>query len=406
MTTSINTNAASRPASPLLLAFTLFLVAINLRPALSGVAPLLAAIRATTGLSATGAGSLTTLPVLCFGAIAPLGPLLARRYSAERTILFGLLVLAASVVLRVFFGLPGLFAGTFLAGASIGVVMVLLPSIIKRDFSERAGIMTGLYTMGLCLGAALAAGVAVPIQQLADGDWRASLAFWALPALLGAVAWGVFGVHGNTATMQKRYRVTGLRASRIAWHVALFMGLQSMLAYCVFGWLPTILIDRGFTPLAAGAALSVSIAAQLATALGGPSLASRGKDQRLVVTVMMLLTAAGLMGCMYAPVSQIWFWAILLGLGQGGSFSVGMMLVVLRSPNSQIVASLSGMTQLVGYLLAAVGPFVAGVMRDATGNWNLAAGFFMVTTVAALLMGIGAGQRVYVQAKVEEIATS
>jgi MFS transporter, CP family, cyanate transporter len=114
----------------------------------------------------------------------------------------------------------------------------------------------------------------------------------------------------------------------------------------------------------------------------------------------------GLMGCMYAPLSQIWFWAVLLGLGQGGSFSVGMMLVVLRSPNSQIVASLSGMTQLVGYLLAAVGPFVAGVMRDATGNWNLAAGFFMVTAVAALLMGIGAGQRVHVQAKVEEITTS
>ncbi|RJG00101.1 CynX/NimT family MFS transporter [Noviherbaspirillum saxi] len=403
MTTFDDSPAMRRPASPLLLAFTLVLVAINLRPALAGVAPVLAAIRESTGLSAAGAGGLTTLPVLCFGAIAPLGPILARRYSIERTILFSMLLLAFSIVLRIFFGLPGLFAGTFLAGASIGVVMVLLPSIIKRDFSESTGFITGLYTMALCLGAALAAGIAVPIQQLADGDWRAALGFWALPALIGALAWGAFGVHGGTATEQRRMKISGLLSSRLAWHVALFMGLQSALAYCVFGWLPTILIDRGFPPLRAGAVLSISIAAQLITALSGPWLGTLGKDQRLVIVLMMCLSGVGLMGCMYAPPGQIWLWAVLLGLGQGGSFSVGTMLVVLRSPNTQMVAALSGMTQLVGYIMAAAGPFIAGLLRDVTGNWNVAAGFFMIVTVAALLMGLGAGRRLHVKAQVDEM---
>ncbi|MEC4718609.1 MFS transporter [Noviherbaspirillum sp. CPCC 100848] len=392
----------AKAASLPLLALTIFLVAINLRPALSGVAPLLAAIRASTGLSAAGAGGLTTLPVLCFGIIAPLGPLLARRYSAERTILFSLLLLAVGIVLRAFFGLPGLFAGTFIAGASIGVAMVLLPSIIKRDFAHNISFITGLYTMALCLGAAVAAGAAVPLQQVAGGDWRISLAFWSVPALLGALAWRAQGMHGASGPQQNRYRVSGLSRSRVAWYVAIFMGLQSVLAYCVFGWLPTILIDRGFTALSAGAVLSTSIAAQLVTALAGPWLATRGRDQRMIVVVMMALTLVGLMACMYGPPGQVWLWAVVLGLGQGGSFSVATMLVVLRSPNAHVVAALSGMAQLVGYLLAATGPFIAGLLRDATDGWNVAAGFFVIVGIAATIAGMGAGQKLYVNATVQE----
>jgi CP family cyanate transporter-like MFS transporter len=180
----------------------------------------------------------------------------------------------------------------------------------------------------------------------------------------------------------------------------LYLGLQSVLAYCVFSWLPTILIDRGFTPLNAGAVLSASICAQFVTSLSGPWLATRGKDQRIVVAAMMLMTLAGLMGCMLAPVGQIWLWAVVLGLGQGGSFSVATMLVVLRSPNAQIVVSLSGMAQLVGYSMAASGPFIVGLLRDLTGGWNAAAVFFLVVDLAALAAGLGAGRRLQVEARV------
>ncbi|NEX62556.1 CynX/NimT family MFS transporter [Noviherbaspirillum galbum] len=376
----------------LLFAFAIVLVAINLRPALSGVGPLLSAIRSTIGLSAAGAGGLTTLPVLCFGIIAPLGPLLARRFSTERTILFALLALAASIVLRIFLGLPGLFAGTFLCGASIGVVMVLLPSILKREFSKEISFITGLYTMALSLGAAIAAGVAVPLQRLAGGDWRVALAFWSLPALLGTAAWAATGLRRHAGESQARQRVSGLSRSGTAWQVALYMGFQSVLAYCVFTWLPSILTDRGLSAVTAGAILSTSIGAQLVTALSGPWLATRGRDQRLIAAVMMGLTLVGLMACMYAPIQMIWWSAIILGLGQGGSFSVGTIMVVLRSPNPQVVASLSGMTQFVGYLLAATGPFFAGLLRDISKGWDLTAVFFFVVSVGAMAAGIGAGR--------------
>ncbi|SNS52277.1 MFS transporter, CP family, cyanate transporter [Noviherbaspirillum humi] len=396
MTSSDNVSSQSRQSAWWLLALALVLVSINLRPALSGVSPVLRSIRADTGLSAAAAGGLTTLPVLLFGLVAPFGTRLARRLTAERTIFFALLTLVAGILLRGAMGLTGLVAGTLVCGASIGTVMVLLPMIIKRDFASRVGLMTGLYTMALCFGAATAAGIAVPIQNLAGGSWRAVLMVWAIPAFIAAVAWTGFGPKAVDSQAQ-RPSMKGLWSSPLAWQVALNMGLQSVLAYCVFSWLPSILIDRGFAPVNAGAVLSVSIMTQLITSLAGPAIATRMRDQRALILLMMGLSIAGLLGCMYAPVGQIWLWAVVLGLGQGGCFSVGTMLVVLRSPNNHVVGALSGMTQLVGYTMAASGPYIAGLLHDLTGGWDATAGFFIAVGVLSMMVGWGAGRRLTVQ---------
>lgn len=151
-----------RVSRPWLLLLGLILVALNLRPALSSLSPLLADVSSSLGLSAAQAGLLTTLPVLCLGLFAPMAPILARRFGAERVVFGILLTLAGGIILRSSFGEVGLFAGSLIAGASIGIIGVLLPGIVKRDFAARAGAMTGVYTMALCLGAALAAGATVP----------------------------------------------------------------------------------------------------------------------------------------------------------------------------------------------------------------------------------------------------
>lgn len=381
-----------RHASRLLLAVALFLVGINLRPAISSLSPVLVSVIEGTGMSSAAAGMLTTLPVLCFGIFAMFAPRLARRHSSERIILYGLLILAAGIGLRSYVGIPGLFIGTAVAGASISIIMVLVPGIIKRDFSDRAGTMTGVYTMALCLGAAVAAGATVPIQNLAGDDWRPALAFWLLPALAAAFVWRP-QLHRHAHHAGKVLdAVHGLRSNALAWQVTIHIGTQSALAYCVFGWLPTILIDRGMSPVSAGLVLSVSVAMQAVTALGGPWLAARGRDQRAAISVMLGMTLAGLMGCIYAPLDTIWPWAILLGLGQGGSFSVSLMLIVLRSPNAQVAASLSAMAQGFGYSIAALGPFLVGVLYDYSGNWHSVAIFLVVVTLISLIAGLGAGR--------------
>ncbi|SCY26696.1 MFS transporter, CP family, cyanate transporter [Pseudomonas sp. NFACC37-1] len=387
---------------PWLLLLGLILVALNLRPALSSMAPLLSEVSKSLGLSAAQAGLLTTLPVLCLGLFAPLAPVLARRFGAERVVLGILLALAGGIVLRSAFGQVGLFAGSILAGASIGVIGVLLPGIVKRDFARQAGAMTGVYTMALCLGAALAAGATVPLSEHLGHSWALGLGFWVVPALLAAVFWlpQVGQKHG---AHQVAYRVRGLLRDPLAWQVTLYMGLQSSLAYIVFGWLPSILIGRGLTPTQAGLVLSGSVIVQLISSLAAPWLATRGKDQRLAIVIVMVMTLGGLFGCLYAPIDGLWGWAILLGLGQGATFSLALTLIVLRSRDAHVAANLSSMAQGFGYTLASLGPFAVGVVHDLTGGWNALGWIFGVVGVGAIIAGIGAGRALYVGVESERV---
>ncbi|AVD92053.1 CynX/NimT family MFS transporter [Pseudomonas alloputida] len=387
---------------PWLLLLGLVLVALNLRPALSSMAPVLGQVSEGLGLNASQAGLLTTLPVLCLGLFAPLAPLLARRFGSERVILGILLTLALGLVVRSTFGAIGVFLGSLMAGASIGIIGVLLPGIVKRDFPQHAGTLTGVYTMALCLGAAMAAGATVPLAQHFDGSWALGLGFWVLPALLAMLVWLPQARQGH-GLHKVAYRVRGLWRDPLAWQVTLYMGLQSSLAYIVFGWLPSILIGRGLTPTEAGLVLSGSVIVQLISSLSAPWLATRGKDQRLAIVVVMSGTLAGLFGCLYAPLSGLWGWAIVLGLGQGGTFALALTLIVLRSKDAHVAANLSSMAQGVGYTLASMGPFAVGLVHDLTGGWTALGWIFAVLGVGAVVFGLGAGRALHVQVTCEKV---
>ncbi|MDR6715476.1 CP family cyanate transporter-like MFS transporter [Pseudomonas hunanensis] len=387
---------------PWLLLLGLVLVALNLRPALSSMSPVLGQVSEGLGLSAAQAGLLTTLPVLCLGLFAPLAPVLARRFGSERVILGILLTLALGIVVRSAFGATGVFLGSLMAGASIGIIGVLLPGIVKRDFPRQAGTLTGVYTMALCLGAAMAAGATVPLSEQLGGSWALGLGFWMIPALLAMLIWLPQARQGHGAH-KVAYKVRGLWRDPLAWQVTLYMGLQSSLAYIVFGWLPSILIGRGLSPTDAGLVLSGSVIVQLISSLSAPWLATRGKDQRLAIVIVMLVTLAGLFGCLYAPMSGLWGWAVLLGLGQGGTFALALTLIVLRSKDAHVAANLSSMAQGVGYTLASMGPFAVGLVHDLTGGWTAVGWIFAVLGVGAIVFGLKAGRALHVQVSSERV---
>lgn len=381
---------------PLLVAAALVLIALNLRPALSSLGTVLAEVVRDTGISALAASVLTTAPVVCLGVFGLTAPKLARRFGSERVILAMLVLLAGGIALRSVPVFAAQFIAALVVGAAIGVAGALLPGLVKRDFPERAALMTGVYTMALCAGASVAAGSTVPLSH-ALGGWPLALAFWAVPALLAAVAWlpGTVGTHAARA--QVPWEVRGLWRDPLAWQVTLFMGLQSSLAYVVFAWLAPILRDRGLDPVNAGFVVSCSILVQLATALSAPIIAGRRRSQGGVVLVMLGLTLAGLLGCLYAPIASVWLWAVLLGLGQGGSFALGLTLIVLRAGDSHVAAALSSMAQSVGYALASAGPLLVGLLHDRTGGWDASGGLFVAVVLAAALFGVLAGRPLHVR---------
>jgi CP family cyanate transporter-like MFS transporter len=175
------------------------------------------------------------------------------------------------------------------------------------------------------------------------------------------------------------------------------MGLQSSLFYCVLAWLPPMLRARGLSPVEAGLVASISILVQAPAALVAPALAVRGRDQRLAVAIVVGLAIAGLAGLMFAPTAARWLWTVVLGLGQGAGFAVALTIIVLRSGDAQTAAELSGMSQGIGYSLAAVGPLFMGLLRDWTGGWTWPTVLFFAIALACLSAGLGAGRPLLVR---------
>ena len=382
----------------LLLGVGLVLIAFNLRPVFSSVSVLLPEILSTTGLSDLGAGLLTTLPVVCLGLFAPAAPWLAQRLGTERTFLVLLLVLAFGTALRGFGTWP-LFLGQTLAGACIAVGNVLLPGLVKRDFPDRVPLMTGLYTMALCGGAAVAAGITVPLEGAFGHSWPVALAAWALPAGVAAAVWLPQVSSRGARAKPARYRVVGLWRDPLAWQVTLFMGLQSSLAYSVFGWLAPILRQRGLDAVSAGAVVSVDVLVQVASCLVTPAVAARCRDQRAVNLFLSACAAGALAAFVFAPPWLVWPLAVVQGIGQGGLIAIAITMIVLRSPDSRVAAHLSGMAQCIGYLLASTGPLVVGVIRGLTGGFSAAAVLFGLIGLLLAGFGLGAGRSLHVGAR-------
>jgi MFS transporter, CP family, cyanate transporter len=375
-----------RSAGPGLLA-AVVLFGLNLRTAVASLPPLLETVRADLGLSATAAGVLTALPVLCFGAFAPLVPRLARRYGIERLLALCALATAAALALRGAGGVVALFAGTLLAGAGVAIAQTALPVLIRTGHARWAGQLTGAFSMALPLGATLAAALAVPFER-ALGSWEASLAAWSLLALGAGLLWLPRGGAGT--------RVTGplaapLRRDRLAWAVALYFAIQSMAFYIGLSWLPSILADAGYAEATAGFLQALSSVVQLAPAFLVPVLATRMGSQEPILAAIVALSSLAVIGLMLADgVAALWM--VVLGLGQGGALGLALILPVLRGGEPRSVATLTAMTLSVGYLAAALGPWLAGVLHDVTGGWSATLVLLLAVTVLQGVPGLPAAR--------------
>lgn len=382
----------------ILLVLGILFLAANLRTALTGVAPLIGQIRMDTGVSNGVAGLLMALPLLAFGVLSPLAPPLARRIGTERVLLASLFVLVVGILLRSAGSVAALFLGTALLGAAIAAGNVLLPGLVKEKFPARAGPMTGAYSTTMGVAGALAAGASAPIAYGVGIGWHASLALWALPALLAAVVWVplVWGTRSPGASVRTSGGVGRLWRSLLAWQVTLFMGLQALVFYVTLTWLPEILRDEGMSAAGAGWVLALAQATGVATMFLAPIIASRKPSQQGVVVAAVILNGAGVLGLLVAGDNAAALWAVLLGLGQGACFSLALTFFALRTPDSEHAAALSGMAQSVGYLLAAAGPFLFGTLRDSTGAWTVPLTLLLAFTVCLLFVGIGAARDVQV----------
>jgi len=356
---------AVRPAVVLL---GLLALAANLRAALAGYPPLLQTVRDDLGLSATVAGLVQAGSVLMMAAGSFAGFPINARFGRERALGGAVGLVALGSLLR---GVPAtatLIGGSVLVGFGIGVAGVLLTGVVKEHLAARAGAATGGYVMAMMVGATVSSGLAVPLA-VTLGGWSWSLAVWAVPAVLATAVWAPIAtrMRPGPAPVSRRAVPWQDGFARLA---ACYQAGTSVMFYGWLTWLSPYYEGQGWTPQQAGLLLAVWSVAQIPAALFVPALAERRRRWRFWSALTLSCGLLGTLGALLVPMPPAvgpWPWVVLISIGLGAGFPLGLAVIAWRTPDGAASAATSGFALGVGYTAAGLGPLVMGLLIDASG---------------------------------------
>lgn len=366
------------------------------RPPISSMGALLPEIAKSLGLDSVQMGLVASAPVFLFGFGAFVSPWLARRFGINQALLFMAILLTAALTLRVSGTYEFLLLGTIGVGIAIAVINVLLPNVIRSEFKNHVAAATGLYTALFGLTASAAAALSVPISS-GFGGWQTSLGFWALVALVVVIIWVPFV--RNRAASEVEFglpnvgpadRSTVLRSSSGLLIIA-FFGLQSAGFYLVLNWLPTILVDFGFSGLNAGNLLALTTIVGVPVATISSFFFKRFQNLGTFAAGVSLISVLGYALLVFSSEFTV-LGCLMIGAGQAVTFPLALTLIASRPTTSGLVTQLSTLAQGGGYLFAAVATFAAGFANDLTGNWSASLVLIMAITILQALIGFFAGR--------------
>ncbi|WP_447095788.1 CynX/NimT family MFS transporter [Pseudomonas sp. CF10PS3] len=377
-------NVHAKPTTAVWLMMSVVLVALNLRPSMAAVGPLLSSIRGDVPLSFSSAALLTMLPVMTMGLAMFFGMGLAKRFGEHRSIVLSLLVIGVATLSRLFLDSAlELIVSAIAAGIGIAMIQALMPALIKSRFSDNVSLFMGLYVTAIMGGAALAASFS-PFVQTHTGSWRIGLAIWAVLALLALVFW-----YAQRSVMPPLPEAgSGPQESffgnRRAWLLAIFFGLGTASYTCVLAWLAPYYVEQGWSEQDAGLLLGFLTAMEVVSGLITPAIANRRQDKRGVVAVLLVLIIIGFCGLILSPQSLSLLWPCLLGLGIGGLFPMSLILSLDHLDNPRRAGGLTAFVQGIGYLIAGLSPLIAGMIRDQLGSFEWA--WWSLTAVIVLML--------------------
>lgn len=384
----------------ILLIVGIMLVAFNLRAPITSVGPLAGLIRADLGISNALVGFIMTVSLLTFAVFSPVAAKIGSRIGNERAIFTGLLIVIFGECIRS----SGqseywLFGGTTLIGIGIAIGNVLIPSVIKNKFPDKIGLLVSIYTTSMTVLAAIGAGISMPLADMFQSSWRTSLLCWCILAIIAVCVWAPQlrnkGKANNTLSIKSDD--PSVWTSPLAWCVSIFMGLQCLLLYSVIAWLPDILCSQGLDRISAGWMLFFFQFVSMPASFMAPIIAGRIKDQRRLAVISGCLCLIGLIGLLFGGnIIVLGIWLAIFSTGGGACFSLAFVFMGLRTSNAAQAAELSGMAQFIGYLMAAIGPFLIGFLFDYTHSWTIPMFFFIITVLAIIGISFIVGRHQYI----------
>ena len=377
-------NVQAKPTTAVWLMISVVLVALNLRPSMAAVGPLLSSIRADVPLSFSSAALLTMLPVMAMGLAMFFGMGLAKRWGEHRSIVLSLLVIGVATLSRLFLDSAlELIVSAIAAGIGIALIQALMPALIKSRFSANVSLFMGLYVTAIMGGAALAASFS-PLVQVQTGSWRIGLAIWAALALLALMFWYAQRAVLPPLPQAGSSAQESFFGNRRAWLLAIFFGLGTASYTCVLAWLAPYYVEQGWSEQSAGLLLGFLTAMEVVSGLITPAIANRRQDKRGVVAVLLVLIILGFCGLILSPQHWSLLWPCLLGLGIGGLFPMSLILSLDHLENPRRAGGLTAFVQGIGYLIAGLSPLIAGMIRDQLGSFEWA--WWSLTAVIVLML--------------------
>ncbi|MFR0636923.1 MFS transporter [Arthrobacter sp. LS16] len=365
------------------------LLGLNLRVAVASAAALFPALQELLGYGPVVAALLPTIPVLCF-AFAGLATTRLMRWSGlERSMMLALVMLTAGLSIRLAPTTSMLLLGTIVAMSGLAVCNVAMPSFVRKYFPQRTAGITSLYSITMSAGAALASGISVPIALQLDSP-LAALGVWAIPTLatLVVVAPLAIGARREKPAVGAAGQVSPwpLLATRRGLLITGLFTLQALLVYSIVGWLPSILVDRGMDPTAAGMLLGGLQLVTIPATVLVMALAARG----LLRAAFMIASCAALAGFVsleLLPVQLALLPTVFLGIGFT-MFPLVMLSISRSGESVEESSAMSSLAQSVGYIVAAIGPFSLGLLSSQLGSWSVPLWLLVAAAVLQVLLAL------------------
>ncbi|KXU82463.1 MFS transporter [Paraburkholderia monticola] len=365
------------------------LIGINLRPLLTSISPLMTTIRDATGLSFYGASLLTSLPVVAMGVGAFGAAALTRSVGETRGVALGLIAIALACAAR-WVASSGftLLATALLAGAGVAAIQALLPAVIKQRFPARVPLAMGVFSASIMGGGGLGASLS-PWVGRAMQSWHAGLAVWALPACVALACWWLLTrrhavAHAAASTPDASAPAFSPWTTRRAWTLGLYFGIVNGGYTSLVAWLPAFYQQRGASVAASGSLLAAMTVFQAASALLLPLAAASFRDRRPWLMLGLSAQLAGMLGLIALPDAAPLLWVGVAGAGLGGVFSLTLVTAMDHSADHRVAGQLVAFTQGVGFIVAAVAPLVAGIVRGWSGGF-VAAWIMLAGCIAAMM---------------------
>lgn len=378
----------------LILFIGILLIGASLRAPITSVGIALPSIKETLNLSNTSVSLITIIPLLSFAVISLFAAKISHKFGLERTVFGALILICIGIALRAITGVSWLYVGTILIGVGIAFGNVLTPGIIKMNFPLRIGIMTGYYTVVMNIFGSASSYVTAPLVK--HFNYNIAISLIGIVTFIGIIIWSFQLNKHETVNSSQTTTNINVWKSPLSWQITLLMGGQSMIFYSLINWLPEFLLSHGTPINEAGIYLSILQLAIIPLTFVTPIFAEKMKNQVLITFVTGLLFVLGILTLMLQP-NWAFLGIILIGIASGLAFGLVNTFFGLRTENGLTAAKLSGMSQSVGYLFAAIGPLLFGILHDATNSWNTSFSILLVTSIIIMIIGSRAGRNITIE---------